>query len=94
MIDINQEFETSSMTDVAYCALQTFANQLELLFAVEVNMQNLNNTGFSRLLQLQYLYNKMSDKNFFTLSKKLNYNPALLDQAFHTIFVNDAFLTV
>ena len=84
MIDINQEFETSSMTDVAYFALQTFAESgLDMFYLQEVNAE-LEQHGHW-LLQLQYLYNKMSDKNFFTLSKKLNYNPALLDQAFHTI---------
>ena len=56
MIDINQEFETSSMTDVAYCALQTFAEAgLDLFYLQEVNAE-LEQHGHW-LLQLQYLYN-------------------------------------
>ena len=84
MIDINEQFETSTMTDVEFAALETFAEAgLDLFYLKDVHEELRDHAHW--LVQLQYCYNKMSDKNFFTLSKKLNYNPALLDQAFHTI---------
>ena len=84
MIDINQEFETSSMTDVAYCALQTFAEAgLDLFYLQEVNaeLEKLKHW----LLQLHYLYNKMSCENFFKLAQTLNYDAKALEQSFKVI---------
>jgi hypothetical protein len=84
MIDINQEFETSSMTDVEFAALQTFAEAKLDLFYLKDMHEELKECGHW-LVQLQFCYLKMDMQNFFNLCKKLNYNPALLDQAFHTI---------
>ena len=84
MIDINEHFETSTMSDVAYHALITFAEiDLDISYLNEVNeeLEKLKHW----LLQLHYLYNKMSSENFFKLSKKLNYDAIKLDQAFRVI---------
>ena len=85
MIDINEHFETSTMSDVAYHALKTFAeNDLDISYLNEVNqeLENLKNW----LLQLHYLYTKMSGENFFKLAQKLNYDDAkALEQSFRVI---------
>ena len=40
MIDINEQFETSTMSDVAYHALKTFAeNDLDISYLNEVNQE-------------------------------------------------------
>ena len=84
MIDINKQFETSTMTDVAYFALQTFAESgLDMFYLQEVNAE-LEQCGHW-LVQLQYCYNKMSMQNFFNLAKKLNYDYNELNAAFKTI---------
>ncbi|WP_180079330.1 hypothetical protein [Acinetobacter sp. YH12251] len=84
MIDINEHFETSTMSDVAYHALKTFAeNDLDISYLNEVNqeLENLKNW----LLQLHYLYTKMSTDNFFKLAQKLNYDAKALEQSFRVI---------
>ena len=87
MIDINENFETSTMSDVAYHALKTFAenaeNDLDISYLNEVNqeLENLKNW----LLQLHYLYKKMSGENFFKLAQTLKYDPKALEQSFRVI---------
>ena len=84
MIDINQHFETSAMSDVSYNALQTFAESgLDISYLNEVSeeLENLKHW----LLQLHYLYNKMSNENFVKLSQKLNYDSKDLEQSFRVI---------
>ena len=84
MININEHFDTSSMSDVAYHALITFAEiDLDISYLNEVNqeLENLKNW----LLQLHYLYNKMSCENFFKLAQTLNYDAKALEQSFRVI---------
>ncbi|MEQ1120037.1 hypothetical protein [Acinetobacter junii] len=87
MIDINEHFETSTMSDVAYHALKTFAenaeNDLDISYLNEVNeeLEKLKHW----LLQLHYLYNKMSCENFFKLAQTLNYDAKALEQSFKVI---------
>lgn len=84
MIDINEHFETSTMSDVAYNALQTFAESgLDISYLNEVNeeLEKLKHW----LLQLHYLYSKMDMQNFFNLCKKLNYDYKELNEAFRVI---------
>lgn len=84
MIDINEHFETSTMSDVAYNALQTLAESgLDISYLNEVSeeLENLKHW----LLQLHYLYNKMSGENFVKLSQKLNYDSKELELAFRVI---------
>lgn len=84
MIDINEHFETSTMSDVAYHALKTFAeNDLDISYLNEVNeeLEKLKHW----LLQLHYLYTKMSSENFFKLAQTLKYDPKALEQSFRII---------
>jgi hypothetical protein len=84
MIDINEQFETSTMTDVEFAALETFAEAgLDLFYLKDVH-EELREHGHW-LVQLQYCYNKMSMQNFFNLAKKLNYDYNELNAAFKTI---------
>jgi hypothetical protein len=81
MIDINEQFETSTMTDVEFAALETFAEAgLDLFYLKDVELREQH-----WLVQLQYCYNKMSMQNFFNLAKKLNYDYNELNAAFKTI---------
>ncbi len=83
-VNIDSCFDTSSMTDVAYAALQTFAEAgLDLIYLQDVHA-DLEEAGHW-LVQLQYCYNKMDMQNFFDLSKKLGYHPVQLDEAFRVI---------
>ena len=62
MIDINEQFETSTMTDVEFAALETFAEAgLDLFYLKDVH-EELREQHW--LVQLQYCYNKMSMQNF------------------------------
>ncbi len=84
MIDINEHFDTYGMSDVAYHALKTFAESgLDISYLNEVNeeLEKLKHW----LLQLHYLYNKMSGENFFKLAQTLKYEPKSLEQSFHVI---------
>lgn len=84
MIDINEHFETSAMSDVSYNALQTFAESgLDISYLNEVHEELENIKHW--LLQLHYLYNKMSSENFVKLSQKLNYDCSDLDKAFRIL---------
>lgn len=84
MIDINEQFDTSSMTDVEFAALQTFAEAGLDLFYLKDMHEELKNEGHW-LVQLQYCYNKMDMQNFFNLCKKLNYDYKELNEAFRVI---------
>lgn len=83
-IDIEDQFEISELSDVAYFALQTFAEAgLDLNYLTEVHQDLIKLKHW--LLQLHYCYNKLDNKNFFTLCRKLNYDPVQLDEAFRVI---------
>ncbi|MDQ9023355.1 hypothetical protein RFI02_19890 [Acinetobacter sichuanensis] len=84
MIDINEHFDTYGMSDVAYHALKTFAeNGLDISYLNEVNEELKKLKHW--LLQLHYLYTKMSSENFFKLAQKLNYDAKALERSFHVI---------
>lgn len=84
MIDINEHFDTYGMSDVAYHALKTFAESgLDISYLNEVN-EELGNLKHW-LLQLHYLYTKMSGENFFKLAQTLKYDPKALEQSFRII---------
>lgn len=83
-INIDDHFETSTLSDVAYYALQTLSEaevDLNYLTDVSKELSDLKNW----LLQLHYCFNKLDSKNFFSLCQKLNYDPVELDQAFKVI---------
>ena len=84
MININEHFETSEMTDVAYNALETFAEAKLDLFYLKDMHEELKECGHW-LVQLQHCYNKMDMQNFFNLCKKLNYDYTELNEAFRVI---------
>jgi len=84
MIDINQHFETETLSDVAYNALLTFSEaDLDLCYLSSVHGELSDLKHW--LIQLHYCYNKMSSENFNILCNKLNYEPSALKQAFKTI---------
>ena len=63
MIDINEQFETSTMTDVEFAALETFAEAgLDLFYLKDVH-DELRDAGHW-LVQLQYCTTKCLCKTF------------------------------
>ena len=84
MIDIQKNFDTTTISDVAFAALETFAESgCDLIYLQDIHTE-LQKHGHW-LLQLQWLFFKMEKKNFVALSEKLNYDPVQLTQAFRVI---------
>ena len=84
MIDIQKNFDTTTISDVAFAALETFAESgCDLIYLQDIHTE-LQKHGHW-LLQLQWLFFKMEKKNFVALSKKLNYDPVQLNQALQVI---------
>ncbi len=84
MIDIQKNFDTKAMSDVAFAAMETFAESgCDLIYLKDIYTELQKHEHW--LLQLQWLFYKMEKKNFAVLSEKLNYDPVQLTQAFRVI---------
>jgi hypothetical protein len=84
MIDIQKNFDTKAMSDVAFAAMETFAESgCDLIYLQDIYTELQKHEHW--LLQLQWLFYKMEKKNFAVLSEKLNYDPVQLTQAFRVI---------
>ncbi len=84
MIDINQQFDTSTLSDVAYTALIILSEDDQSLEYIHDFYENLT-LNQHWLVQLLYCFNKFDNKNFYLLCSKLNYNADQLTQAFQVI---------
>lgn len=84
MVKIEEFFDTSTMSDVTYHAMQTFSEAgLDLTYLTSVHSELMELSHW--LIQLHWCYSQMDTHNFFILSQKLNYVASDLDFAFSVI---------
>ena len=84
MIDLNKHFNMSELSDVAYYALIVLADDNQEIDYLRDTYNDLIQHKHW-LVQLNYCFNKLDNKNFFLLCNKLNYDPSALYQSFRVI---------